>query len=49
MGTRLAVEAGLSAGFEGPLGTVARDVFARAVDAGLAGLDDAALLKLLSS
>ena len=47
--TRLAIEAADAAGFEGPLGAVARDVFARAVDAGLAGLDDAALLKLLSS
>lgn len=46
--TRLAVEAALAAGFDGPLGAAARDVFARAVDAGLAGLDDAALFKLLS-
>ncbi|HUR87631.1 MAG TPA: NAD(P)-dependent oxidoreductase [Ramlibacter sp.] len=47
--TRLAVDAARAAGFEGPLGAKARDVFARAVDEGLAGLDDAALLKLLSS
>lgn len=46
--TRLAVEAALAAGFDGPLGAAARDAFARAVDAGLAGLDDAALFKLLS-
>jgi len=47
--TRLAVDAAAAAGFEGPLGAPARDVFARAVDAGLAELDDAALLKLLAS
>jgi putative dehydrogenase len=46
--TRLAVEAGLAAGFEGPLGPVARDLFARAAEAGLADLDDAALFRLLS-
>ena len=46
--TRLAVEAALAAGFEGPLGPVARDVFARAAEAGLAELDDAALFRLLS-
>jgi 3-hydroxyisobutyrate dehydrogenase len=46
--TRLAVEAALAAGFVGPLGAVARDVFARAAEAGLADLDDAALFKLLS-
>ena len=42
--TRLAVQAALDAGFEGPLGAAARDVFAKASVAGLAGLDDAALL-----
>ena len=47
--TGLAVEAGAAAGFSGPLGPVAHEVFARAVAAGLAGLDDAALFKLLSS
>jgi 3-hydroxyisobutyrate dehydrogenase len=47
--TRLAVEAAAAAGFKGPLGATARDVFARAAEAGLGGLDDAALFKLLSS
>jgi putative dehydrogenase len=47
--TRLAVEAARAAGFEGPLGPAARDVFARAAASGLGGLDDAALFKLLSS
>ena len=46
--TRLAVEAAAAAGFQGPLGPVARDVFARAAAAGLAGLDDAALFRLLA-
>ena len=46
--TRLAVEAAHAAGFEGALGPIARDVYARAIDAGLAGLDDAALFKLYS-
>jgi len=46
--TRLAVEAAAAAGFTGPLGSAARDVFARAAQAGLADLDDAALFKLLS-
>jgi putative dehydrogenase len=46
--TRLAVEAARAAGFEGPLGPVARDVFARALAEGLADFDDAALFKLLS-
>lgn len=45
----MAVEAAVAAGFTGPLGPVARDVFARAVEAGLADLDDAALFKLLSA
>jgi 3-hydroxyisobutyrate dehydrogenase len=47
--TRLAVEAAMAAGFAGALGPVARDVFARAAEAGLADLDDAALLRLFSS
>jgi putative dehydrogenase len=47
--TRLAVEAAGTAGFTGPLGPAARDVFARAAQAGLAHLDDAALFKLLST
>lgn len=46
--TALAVQAAASAGFTGPLGTIARDVFQRAVDAGLADLDDGAVLRLLS-
>jgi 3-hydroxyisobutyrate dehydrogenase len=46
--TRLAIEAARAAAFEGPLGPVARDVFARALEEGLAELDDAALFKLLS-
>ncbi len=46
--TRLAVEAASEAGFEGPLGAVARDVFERAARAGLSGLDDAALFKLFT-
>jgi L-threonate 2-dehydrogenase len=45
--TRLAVEAALSAGFAGPLGASARDVFAQASAGGLAGQDDAALFKWL--
>jgi putative dehydrogenase len=47
--TRLAVEAARAAGFDGPLGPAARDLFQQAADAGLTGLDDAALFKLLSS
>lgn len=47
--TRLAVEAAHAAGFEGPLGAAARDTFARAVDAGLADLDDAAVFRLVAS
>jgi putative dehydrogenase len=46
--TRLAVEAGEAAGFDGPLGAAARDVFEQAAKAGLAGLDDAAVFKWLS-
>jgi putative dehydrogenase len=42
--TRLAVRAALDAGFVGPLGAAARDVFAQAAAAGLADHDDAALL-----
>jgi len=47
--TRLAVEAARAAGFDGPLGAAARDTFARAQAAGMAGLDDAALFKLLGA
>ncbi len=46
--TRLAVAAAQSAGFEGPLGAAARDVFAQASAGGLDGLDDAALFQWLS-
>lgn len=46
--TRLAVEAAEAAGFKGPLGPAARDLFARAAQAGLSHLDDAALFRLLS-
>ncbi len=45
--TALAVQAGLEAGFEGPLGARAAQVFASAHAAGLGGEDDAALFKLL--
>lgn len=45
--TRLAVDAARAAGFSGPLGPAAAAVFARAVDAGLAGHDDSVLLQLL--
>lgn len=45
--TRLALQAAAAAGFQGPLGAAAHAVFARACDAGLAGLDDGALLQLL--
>jgi len=46
--TRLAVEAAQEAGFAGPLGAAARNVFAAASAGGLADLDDAALLQWLS-
>lgn len=46
--TRLAVQAAAAAGFEGPLGAAARDVFAQASANGLAGLDDAAVLQWLA-
>lgn len=46
--TRLAVQAAHAAGFEGPLGAAARDVFANASAGGLADLDDAAVLQWLS-
>ena len=45
--TRLAVEAARAAGFKGPLGARASQVFAEAHQAGLAGLDDAAVFKYL--
>ena len=45
--TRLAVEAAQAVGFEGPLGARAAAVFAQAHAAGLAALDDGALLGFL--
>ncbi len=45
--TRLAMEAADQAGFDGPLGRSARDVFEQAALAGYAHLDDAAVLRLL--
>ena len=42
--TRLATEAARAAGFDGPLGAQAAEAFAQAHAAGLAGLDDGALL-----
>ncbi len=46
--TRLAVAAAQLAGFEGPLGAAARNVFALASAGGLDGLDDAALYEWLA-
>ncbi len=45
--TRLALQAAQAAGYSGPLGAAAAQVFARASAAGLAELDDAALLRWL--
>lgn len=45
--TRLALDAAQAAGFPGPLGAAASGVFAQALQAGLADLDDAALLNFL--
>ncbi len=45
--TRLALEAATAAGFDGPLGARASQVFAEAHQAGLAGLDDAAIFRYL--
>lgn len=45
--TRLAVAAGAAADFEGPLGSHAARVFKQAHEAGMAHLDDGALLQLL--
>jgi 3-hydroxyisobutyrate dehydrogenase len=47
--TRLALQAAEAAGFDATLGPVAHALFERAVQAGLADLDDAALFKLLSA
>jgi L-threonate 2-dehydrogenase len=46
--TRLAIEAAIAAGFQGPLGAAARDAFAQAAAAGFAQWDDAAVFELLS-
>ena len=46
--TRLAIDAAQAAGFVGPLGASARDVFAQASAGGLASLDDGALFKWLA-
>jgi putative dehydrogenase len=46
--TRLAVEAARAAGFDGPLGARASQVFAEAHQAGLAALDDAAIFSYLA-
>ncbi|MGH8822146.1 MAG: NAD(P)-dependent oxidoreductase [Rhodoferax sp.] len=46
--TRLALATAQASGFEPALGRVACDTFARAIDAGLAGEDDASVFKLLS-
>ena len=45
--TRMAVQMAAAAGFEGPLGAAASAAFAQASAAGLAELDDAALLRWL--
>ena len=45
--TGLALRAAAAAGFQGPLGAAAHTVFALACAAGLAGLDDGALLQYL--
>ncbi len=45
--TRLAMQAAQQLGFAGPLGAATRDTFAQASAAGLADLDDAALLQWL--
>ena len=46
--TRLAIEAARAAGFEGPLGARASEVFAAAHKAGLAALDDASIFSYLA-
>lgn len=46
--TRLAVDAARHAGFEGPLGAAARDVFDAAAKGGLADRDDAAIFSWLA-
>jgi 3-hydroxyisobutyrate dehydrogenase-like beta-hydroxyacid dehydrogenase len=46
--TALAVQAGRDAGFEGPLGSAASEVFARVIEQGWAHLDDAVVFCLLN-
>ncbi|MBI5279482.1 MAG: NAD(P)-dependent oxidoreductase [Burkholderiales bacterium] len=46
--SRLALEAGREAGFEGPLGAKAAAVFDAAVQAGLGDMDDAALFRFIA-
>ncbi|MFZ4652277.1 MAG: NAD(P)-dependent oxidoreductase [Rubrivivax sp.] len=46
--TGLALQAARSLGLEGPLGAAAHEVFVRAHEAGLAGLDDAAVFRWLA-
>ena len=47
--TRLALECAAAAGFQGPLGAAASNVFAQAHAAGMASEDDAAVFKVLST
>jgi 3-hydroxyisobutyrate dehydrogenase len=46
--TALAVQAGRDAGFEGPLGAMTSEVFARVIEQGWAHLDDAVVFRLLN-
>jgi putative dehydrogenase len=46
--TALAVQAAREAGFEGPLGAAASEVFARVLERGWAHLDDAVVFRLLN-
>jgi 3-hydroxyisobutyrate dehydrogenase len=46
--TALAVQAAREAGFEGPLGAAASEVFARVLECGWAHLDDAVVFRLLN-
>lgn len=47
--TLLAVQAAQAAGYRGPLGPVAKEIFAAASSAGLGGLDDGALFQWLAA
>jgi putative dehydrogenase len=46
--TGLALQAARAVGLEGPLGAAAHEVFVRAHESGLAGLDDAAVFRWLT-